>query len=262
MNSFSFDRFLRFARWTLEGDKRYYIKTSVQLSVVLAFLYLVYTSAGDGDYRACTFMTWVMLAAIVIAGGNYMFHSFEQKDSMRQLLVVPASNLEKFIMRYSTWILVLPLFVLSICVADGIQYVVNMVRQMPDTTSVVGRMMDQVATKDFHLPLGLFLLCLWLHSFILLGVNFFRSRKFAWVFTLLAILLLMVLVLMPMGAFTGSSRGLFYQIGFLMGNFTKAFENVIGIVASLLLTALNTWLAYRLFCHWQLRGRFVNTRIK
>ena len=49
--------------------------------------------------------------AILVLGPTMMFNSMRGKHDDQQLLTLPASNLEKYLMRYSYWLLLLPSFV-------------------------------------------------------------------------------------------------------------------------------------------------------
>ena len=56
--------------------------------------------------------------------------------------MLPASNFEKYLMRYASWLILLPLFIVSVLCADLIQYAVNYMLGNEKTMFVVSKAME------------------------------------------------------------------------------------------------------------------------
>ena len=198
---------------------------------------------------------YVFLITLVI-GPSLMFYSMKGKHDRQTLLMLPASNLEKYLMRYSTWILVVPIVLLAFFAADLIQYVVNWLVGRDYTTFVTTNFLydkymigwranicNEMSRDGDLVP---YVTGLWFHSVYALGATFFRSHKFNTIFTTI------VLVVFLMSCV------------WFFNNFAIADPAVIdrhdgvGYVICIVLTLLNFGVSYKLFCRTQVIGRFVN----
>jgi hypothetical protein len=185
-----------------------------------------------------------------------MFYSMKGKHDRQTLMTLPASNLEKYLMRYSTWIILVPIVLLAFFAADLIQYVVNWLLGRDYTTFVtthilfdrymVGwrKIICNEMSRDGSLQPYMIGLCV--HSVFALGATFFRSRRFNAIFTTIALIIFVELVM------------------WLSNNFGNADNTVndghytIGYLVCIGLTMVNFWLSYRLFCRTQVIGKYVN----
>ena len=266
MIQFSFNRFGKLARWSLANDRKYYVRTFLQMVTVLTLVFLFFTLEGNGTmihdekgyttdhYMPCFFVSLYVFIITLVIGPSLMFYSMRGKHDRQTLLMLPASNLEKYLMRYSTWILVVPIVLLAFFAADLIQYVVNWLVGRDYTTFVTThflydehmvrwrtRILEDMSRDGAfdHYFTGL-----WLHSLYALGATFFRSHKFNAIFTTIAIIVgLMVCIWL----FGGESK----QVA------TSSSYTVDYVIWSVL-TVLNFWLSYRLFCRTQVIGKYVN----
>ena len=266
MIQFDFNRFGKLARWSLVNDKSYYVRTFLQMVAVLTLAFLFFTMEGNGTtihdekgytvdhYMPCLFISLYAFIITIVVGPSLMFYSMKGKHDRQTLLMLPASNLEKYLMRYSTWILVVPVVLLAFFGADLIQYVVNWLVGRDYTTFVTTHFLF-----DEHLIKWRANICnemsrdgafnhyftgLWLHSVYALGATFFRSHKFNAVFTTIIIIVgLMGFV----WAFGGESKE-------VVASSSYTVDYVIWSV----LTVVNFWLSYRLFCRTQVIGKYVN----
>ena len=197
----------------------------------------------------CAVMLIVMLFFTIVFGPSMMFTSMKGKHNDQTLLSLPASNFEKYLMRYSTWIIILPLYLVAFFFADAIQYLVNMLigtdHVMFVTTRII-QLLNENAHTDSEMVNSIVVTCIWTHSWYALGSTFFRSHKFAWILTTVVIIVVCMLCIWLLPDGTGYSDkdsaqvtfgwDVFYAVWFL-GNF---------------------WLSYRLFCRQQVIGKFVN----
>jgi len=244
MIQFNLQRFLKLARWSLTMDRRWFVKNTLAWAVVLTLMFLFFTCvmkmngqvATLASYQACTFMVVCTTIALFVLGPTMMFNSMRGKHDDQRLLMLPASNLEKYLMRYSYWLLLFPCFFASFVVADLLQFLVNGMLGHEGRMLVMQYLADGVT--DFHWqdniprPLGvdIEITIVWLHSFYAVGTTFFRSHKYSWILTSVALIVL----------------------GIILGSlWPKGYFLVIGIV-------FNFWLSYWLFCRQQVIGKYVN----
>lgn len=255
MIQFNFNRFGKLVRWSLIYDKRYYVKSFLQIFVIMLFGFLFFPILNK-HHAADFLMSCVMVIAIflvtIVLGSSFMFYSMENKHDRQNLMMLPASNLEKYLMRYATWILLIPLYLVAFFAADLLQYVIHWVLGHDYVVFMTSVLKDNVSDgwntipqySQQQLARGLVILALWLHSFYALGANFFRSRKFNWLLTTLVLIV----------GFT------FLTVSFTWGcvnatwwNYNRYFNWLFLIWA-----LLNFWLSYMLFCRTQVIGKYVN----
>jgi len=261
MIQFSLNRFGKLARWSLTNDKRYHVKSFFQNLVVFTLLFVFFTSITikwdkqDANYYPCALATIVVFAVTLILGSSFMFYSMDRKHDMQTLLMLPASNLEKYLMRYASWIILLPIQLVAFFAADLVQYLYGLVAGHELLQFVSSAVVDMLgnwwhkipADKHHVLAIRITLLALWLHSVYALGATFFRFRKNSWIATT-AILLQLVLLLIWLlpGSVTDPGQ-----------RASTASHMVINTVY-VLMAVVNFWLSYRLFCRQQVIGRLVN----
>ena len=129
MIQFNINRFGKLARWSLTNDRKYHVKTFFQTLVILTLVYVLFTSITitfgkeNANYRACAIALIVLFVSTLVVGSSFMFYSMERKYDMQALMMLPASNFEKYLMRYMSWIFLIPLYVVAAVAADLVQYV-------------------------------------------------------------------------------------------------------------------------------------------
>ena len=259
MRLFDIERFKNLARWSLTNDRRYYVKSFFQMLVIFALAFLLFATATvkwnhqNVNYVPCAIVVIGVFTTTIVLGSSYMFYSMDGKHDMQALLMLPASNLEKYLLRYATWILLLPLYFVALFPADLLQYVVNTLIGHEGSMLV----MQYIAGIDWGDILGtkangytgrvvfdLLMVALWLHSLYALGATFFRPRKYNWIMTS---------VVLIMGLFLLESVFGWGTVNCTWWNNHGLFDQLF-----LLFSVLNFWLSYRLFCRQQLIGKFVN----
>lgn len=259
MIQFNIHRFGKLARWTLVRDRKYNLKSFLQNLVVLTLVFVFLTTIDftvnqqPANYLPCGIAAIVTFAVTLIVGSSFMFYSMDHKHDMQTLLMLPASNLEKYLMCYASWIILLPLQLVAFFAADLIQYVYNMLLGHEWTMFVT----QYIADIDWGDVLGTkangytgrvvfadLMVALWLHSLYALGATFFRPRKHNWIMTSVVLIL-----------------GFFLLVGvFGWGTVNCTWWNNHSLFNELFLlfAVFNFWLSYRLFCRRQLIGRFIN----
>lgn len=253
MIQFNLQRFAKLARWTLVRDRRYYRKHFLQVLVMGTLMMMMFGVYMGNDphngYDTCVFVVVFSVLASTVMGAGYMFLSMDGKHDRQTLLMLPASNLEKYVMRYATWILMLPLTVAAFLIADSVQYVVNVMLGHEWVQTVTGFIAEidynyQFGPNPRRTLLALFMLLLWIHSVYAVGATLFRSLKHNWLLTsvvLIAGYLLLICFVKwtTLNCYWWNNHGMFNLL-------------------FLCLTVLNFWLSYWLFCRQQVKGRFVN----
>ena len=133
-----------------------------------------------------------------------------------------------------------------------LQYVFNLILGHEHVTFVTSTLVDIFSRPFAEVPSKTILnsaiiVIAWIHSFYALGATFFRSRKFNWVLTTIAAILL------------GMLQAWFFP-------FEERTADVETMVSDLLIVdivaacwiVLNFWLSYKLFCRTQLKAKWVN----
>ena len=264
MIQFNLCRFGKVAKWSLQGDKRYYVKTFLQFLVVmlLTFLFFSMLVKMNGNhvngYRSCAIAEFAVVIVNIVLGPALMFYSMEGKHDMQTLMMLPASNFEKYLARYFNWIIVVAISFVACLGADVIQYLIHTLLGHDYTrfvTSVLGdlfvRAANDVHTSQATHPrfiLSMIVLVIWFQSLYAVGATLFRSRKFNWVITTIVIILIGML---------------FYKIGnkveaIQLNDHSALMDYVVGVGFYLVWATINFWLSYRFFCRTQNIGKIVN----
>lgn len=261
MIQFSFNRFGKLARWMLTNDKKYHVKTFLQTLVIMTLVFLFFTSITikngqeNENYFACSLAVIILFASTLILGSSFMFYSMDGKHDMQVLLMLPASNFEKYLMRYVSWILLLPIYLVATFAADLVQYVFGLAVGHEEVRFVIPAMMEMLgdtwnkipADKHTTIVLGISLLVLWLHSVYVLGANFFRTHKYNWIPTTLVIVILIMIMVWLLPSDVAES-----------GKESSLLKDTVTDTVYALVVGFNFWLSYRFFCRRQVIGKFVN----
>ena len=261
MIQFSLKRFGKLACWTLRNDKRYYVKSFLQIFVVTLLIFLFFTMVVkmngryDSGYRACVVAMVMMFCVTITMGPAWMFYSMEGKHDMQSLMMLPASNSEKYLMRYSSFLILLPIYVVGPLLADLLQYLIHLI-----VGHDYGRFVVSVAWKELFVDTlseeiskprfvgSVIVVLLWIQSLYALGATLFRTRKFNWIITTVVLILLAVLIFKNQGKVEAVN----------LNDDSSTFTYATGFGIYLALTVFNYWLSYRLFCRTQVIGKFVN----
>ena len=262
MIQFDIKRFGHVALWSLRNDKRYYVKSFLQIFVVTLLIFLFFTmmvkmnGRYDSGYRACVVAMVMMLCVTITMGPAWMFYSMDGKHDMQSLMMLPASNFEKYLMRYSSFLILLPIYVVGPLLADLIQYLIHLMAGHDYGRFVVAELIDLISKgiSHYHGSFGrlvgtMIVFIIWLQSLYAVGATLIRSRKFNWIVTTVFLILLGMLVIK-------------LNDGFLevvsLNEYSTTLDYVVGLGIYLALAAINYWLSYRFFCRAQVINRFVN----
>ena len=263
MIQFNLKRFGKLACWTLTNDKRYFIKSFLQMFVILLLIFLFFTMLVNGNsadphgYKSCTISIMAILGVDIIVGPALMFYSMEGKHDMQTLMMLPASNFEKYLVRYAHWLVLLPCYLVTILGADLIQYLIHLVAGHDYARFVTSVLINDVigdtlmTSAEVSHPRflsTLIVLVIWFQSLYALGATLFRTRKFNWVITTMAIILLGIVIYKIQGVVEAVS----------LDNNSTTMDYAVGYGIYLVWVILNYWLSYRCFCRTQVISKWVN----
>ena len=252
MIQFNLQRFIKLARWTLTVDKKYHIKSFFQNLVIFTLVFVFFTSITftvsqqAANYLPCSITAIVAFAVTLVLGSSFMFYSMSGKHDMQRLLMLPASNQEKYLMRYASWIILLPIQLVAFFAADLIQYVFGLAVGHEQVRLVSSAVIES-CQSDMPLSYRMTFVWLfvWLHSVFALGATFFRFRKNNWIAT--------SLVVIVVGMLLSAIAGHWQNVNMFWWNNHDYFNQLF-----LILVVVNFRLSYRFFCRAQVIGKFVN----
>lgn len=261
MIQFNLNRFGRVAKWSLRNDRRYYVKSFLQIFVVTLLIFLFFTMVVkmngryDSGYRACVVAMVMMFCVTITMGPAWMFYSMEGKHDMQSLMMLPASNFEKYLMRYSSFLILLPIYVVGPLLADLMQFLIHLIVGHDYGRFVVSAMWDEVVVNTLSDEISkprfvgsMIIFILWIQSVYALGATLFRTRKFNWIITTVVLILMGVLLFKNLGKVEAIE----------LNDHSSTVDYVVGFGVYLTLTVFNYWLSYRQFCRTQVIGKYVN----
>ena len=174
MIQFNIHRFRKLAQWSLTCDKNFYLRKFLQVFVLLTLLFLANTTnffqfnvnGANRNYAMCSVITIAVLLVNFIIGPSTMFMSMKGKHDLQMLLMLPASNFEKYLMRYSTWIVLMPIYLVAFFSADLIQYAVNTLMGSPVRNN---RYISEI--ELYYVTRAICACCSYLYSYYLFAVS-------------------------------------------------------------------------------------------
>ena len=262
MNDFSIKRTGNIARLLWPMYKAEFIKRTLVIFAMVS-LYMVaigYTHGlkyGFSDmskiYENASFMFFGFIIGCIFSplGMFYPYAKIKEKYQNRSLLMLPASNLEKYITHYAfVWLNIFGILS-GILITDLMQYAVHTMMGHEGAMLIIQNMVPSKIFETFfgnvNTPMVFHpwrAMALWLHSFCVLGVTFFKSYKQG---VNLTISLLFVFGLIIFALF---GHGIAVETWWNNAQFFNAIF--------LLLTPVNFLLSYYFFCRQQITARFIN----
>ncbi len=215
----------------------------------------IWTDMGQGIF-------WP-LAFYALFGGSFFWSGIKTRQQRLDLMMLPASNLEKFVARwlYSlVWFFCMML--LGFVAADLLQYIIAFIigadYNISFTLQAFRFAQYMLATESGVLSfIGA---TLWLHSIYLLGGQLFRKNH--WLYTTLAIIsiaiVFSILVSGTLYFWVDKIADQTIYISYDSGNTIKGgwVADLVGVLVLTAFIAFNTWASYRLFC----RKQIINNR--
>lgn len=287
MIQFNATRFGRVLRWEFYANCHSYLRNTLAMSGAMAFFYIVNQISWEKsqymlDFQRDTFaqmyvsgQTGITLTVAMAVGFFLManvFKPFRHKRQRIGLLMLPASNLEKFVARVlAVTLSIVAMLTVAFSVADLAQYLASYIIRTPFHTFIMGNLMaylhEAFVTRSlievngtpvcFDIGVLLWPLLLLQHSFLLLCGTFFRRNA--------AACTVFVYILVGTLLFSGGIYGGFYiddHFDNTQTQLTQGLANVLVYGGACLLTALSMLfyrLAYVLFRRFQvINNRVIN----
>lgn len=257
-NAFDIRRFWQTLKWTVLSERKGLI--TIAVGFLVAFLAIQLFScftifdltaglgheAAVGGIIAC--LGVVSFMRLYYASG--VLGNARESRQRTTVLMLPASNLEKFAARLVLCLVLIPLLLkLMMLGATGLRMLFEL---MAGHSGITAGFEDPYTNIPLELSAySQFIVDAWTFSLFVLGGVFFRHRPFVWTcVTLFAASLLLI------------TFGLYFTM--LIGeenvaNFTKnSFSSmtweraeIIFSIVTTLFTVFNVWLSYRLYCRLQ-----------
>lgn len=270
-----FHRLAMVLRWDALSNWKKYVRSTLGLAFVFSFICIFY----QFNWRSNGYVTYNDVKDLYLGNvsGLFMFISFiifffcgsrifinmKTKASRSLFLMLPATNMEKFISRLLyTVVGTFLMIVASWMIADMIQFVFSLFLTPGMQGSLVARAFEQLFLKNnfdsshfvvrngtsvlgqtFPVGMVLFSLTLFTHSFFTLGGTVFR--KSATLLTICSSFILMFATAM-ISSFVDEDVLVHFVHSMEPDTFGWLMVNVF-----LLLSVFNYWVSYKLFTHMQ-----------
>jgi len=271
-----FHRLAMVLRWDALSNWKKYVRNTLGLAFVFSFIcicfqfnwrsngYVTYHDVKDLYLGNVSGLFMFMSFIIFFFCGSRIFINMKTKASRSLFLMLPATNMEKFISRLLYTVLGTSLMIVaSWIIADIIQFVFSLFLTPGMQGSLVGTAFEELFLKDNFdsshfivrngtsvlgqtFPVGMFLLSLTIfnHSFFTLGGTIFR--KSATLLTICSSFILMFLMAL-ISSFVDDDVLRHLVQSMQPNTFGWLMVNVF-----LLLSVFNYWASYKLFTHMQI----------
>ena len=263
MRNFDIKRFGRLMQWTMINDRSVFVRLTITWIIMFFMLFLmaIYLVGPNVGYTAYPYSshldnglgmaTGVMVCALLFEP-CFIFSNLKKNQERINFFMLPSTNLEKFIARFISVIVIWTLCCLiGFVAADVLQWLVAVILH-PQATGFVMSQIDffsllppffmfgiRVDVSHFWLFLTFILSVLSLHSFYLLGGTFFRRHT--WALTVLTSILLSIV--------------LGWLVSYMKVYVGHVDLNVVLCVIStvdVLVIVFSYWASFRLFKHMQI----------
>lgn len=271
-----FHRLAMVLRWDALSNWKKYVRSTLGLAFVFSFIcicfqfnwrsngYVTYYDVKDLYLGNVSGLFMFMSFIIFFFCGSRIFINMKTKASRSLFLMLPATNMEKFISRLLYTVVGTSLMIFaSWMIADIIQFVFSLFLTPGMQGSLVARAFEQLFLKNNFdsshfvvrngtsvlgqtFPVGMFLLSLTIfnHSFFTLGGTIFR--KSATLLTICSSFILMFLMAL-ISSFVDDDVLVHFVQSMQPNTFGWLMVNVF-----LLLSVFNYWASYKLFTHMQI----------
>lgn len=271
-----FHRLAMVLRWDALSNWKKYVRNTLGLAFVFSFIcicfqfnwrsngYVTYHDVKDLYLGNVSGLFMFMSFIIFFFCGSRIFINMKTKASRSLFLMLPATNMEKFISRLLYTVVGTSLMIFaSWMIADIIQFVFSLFLTPGMQGSLVARAFEQLFLKNNFdsshfvvrngtsvlgqtFPVGMFLLSLTIfnHSFFTLGGTVFR--KSATLLTICSSFILMFLTAL-ISSFVDDDVLVHFVQSMQPNTFGWLMVNVF-----LLLSVFNYWASYKLFTHMQI----------
>lgn len=268
MEKFNLNRFGTLAKWSFFAYKRSFIKmTSVLFFGLLAIFEI--NSWGNSGTQSLVVTSVFTFTTLMIVGASLNFSNMKEKEDRITFIMLPTSNLEKFVSRYLYVTLgFIAAFLVALLGADIFRMLFALItgknidgsvfleffRTMVDSSIFANHVyvngQDVYTANSWQIAacICLSMFCIWMHSIYLLGGTFFRRN--AWLFTTMALIFISIIVGWLVSSFD-------FNIHFNATSSNTA-ANTFSIVFFILIV-FNYFASYKLFTRMQvINNKWIN----
>ena len=258
-NTMNTKRFLSLLKWNIIGNKRSLLNTILRFGAGIFLINCLCNISswigGLADFNAVSIaakLCAVLFPVVMMAFASELTFNLRTKQTIINYSMLPASNLEKYLSNFLVkTILSALLFFVGLLLADCLQALLTFV--IAKTAYFLTPLFFTHIVSFFSsMPEALFLFLLFVHSTFAVASSFFRRRPLLWT-TLLWILIPMLIsfcagaIFEVLNAFAERNG---YVIVMRLHYEDKLVQFIAGLV-TVLISAFNYWLSYRLFCRIQ-----------
>ena len=252
-------RFLNLLKWNIIGNKRNLLNTILRFAAACFFI-AVMTSisswlSGMADYNAVSTaakLCVLLFPVTMMAFASELTFNLRTKQTIISYSMLPASNIEKYATNfiYKTIISAL-LFFVGLLAADCLQALLSFVIAKT-AFSLTSLFFSEMASWFSSEPGAICMFLLFVHSTFVFGSCYFRRLPMLW--TALLWMLIPMSITLCAGAVVGAADAFAQQNGYVIVLRFQPDDYPVRLMAYLvtvLLSAFNYWLSYRLFCRIQ-----------
>lgn len=271
MKQFDLHRFTQVLKWHLVSNRREILNKFFGLAVAFFMLQLVSTQVvdtyepalnADADYYANRVNnamggSFFFLLCCIIIQASTIFGNMKETRQRTSFLLLPASRLEKFLMRFLYIAVLLPLVAsLALVVADVVRMLMATLWGRPLVSGVAmlftsGGDPNAAASIDevvvFFILAGYFLFT---HAIYVLGGTLLRKNPFLLTTGLMFVMFFLLVHVLKWGV----AIGVLNHVTALQYDSTGLHVHPMVypfVVASYVLAVILYWLSYRVFCRMQ-----------
>jgi len=261
--SFDISRFCQVLKWTIASEKKSIVTAFIALTVAFLAIQLfscftifdINRSLGEAVTMAGMGTCAALLGFMAAYYASGILGNARTREQRTTALMLPASNLEKFVARlvYCCIGMLVVLYV-AILAATGLRLLLELIAGHDDITAGLGILFGYVRPTRSEIDYSLLFqvaAALWSASLFVLGGVFFRKHPFVWTnVTLFAGGLLFFPLLFYVTTLIGEEKVALFLRPIFKDMTTEAFFNWVSLFL-LAFTVFNVWLSYRFFCRLQ-----------
>lgn len=267
MTQFNIQRMKQYAQWQLASHRAILLKITGVVTSIFILKYFFINFATDWDLRSQGDDLSILWIACFAFCGVFVFPNLSSKQNRTSLLMLPASNAEKFVTSY-IGVLLTCFFVplVSFIAADMIQWVLSLaidykeaVLLTPLALSKTFRLLSHFGGENWWMSWVAIPNVLWFHSFYLLSGLFFKKYRWLWGTITQGALVTLATSTIALGGFLFLDRLKDSDYGIEILPWAGDALAYATSIFFLLLTVLNYWLSFRIFKRLQvINNRFFN----
>lgn len=275
MKTFDIKRFGYVFNRTMIVNTRNWIKMTIGLTIGLLLIFMTtlydYGRFGIDDillrFENTISLVIMIYSFLLLVMGSNICQDMNNRQQRIDTLMLPASNLEKYLVRYLYITVGAVLsYIVAFVLADIIQMIISLIVNhdfVSLTIHFINYIFNGMANLMYYYEdifydgTFMIIISIWIHSIYLLGGTFFRKQ--AWLFTSLALLLSFIIFMWILtGVWRISDENILYSIiNIIDGSVVMVWAFLMTFFSAMI--ALNYCLSYKLFKRLQvINNKWIN----